>query len=268
MNISTNNNSMNPIGNDFDYEYDYQAVIFINNCAVTMMERSCHEQAYATLKNAADVSKILIRCNDPYLAYDLISRKLNATLERMSNPVRSTSTSNRSSFPLNVNVISHHDGDQHGNFNVNTPNALIRVDDTDHDDLLENDLLDDYDVVSDVPRLLLAIVFYNHAVVYTHYLDNNNATDYHADKYLFLAFRLTCNCYRDVLSRDKGDVFLMRRTVTIAAIIRQMLPTEGQTTNDSKGSALDHMRSVAYNKLDENPLYSSHSNASSSSPAA
>jgi hypothetical protein len=120
-----------------------------------MMEPCCYEQAYATLRNAADVSKILIHCHDPKRSSELINDKLHHTLQRLSNPARSNTT-----LPLNV-VMHSRDGPTStlpNTSTLNRPAVVIRIDDTDHDDLLDD---------REVPRLLMAIVFYNNAVVST-----------------------------------------------------------------------------------------------------
>jgi hypothetical protein len=220
-----------------NHQFDYNSILFLNNCAITMMERCCYEQAYATLRNAADVSKILIHCHDPKLSSELINDKLNQSLQRLSNPARSNTT-----LPLNV-VTHNQDGPTCTLPNTsNRPAVVIRIDDTDH-----FDLLDDHEV----PRLLMAIVFYNNAVVSTHYLDND--PEYHADKYLALGFRLACQVYED--AKDSRDPFLMQRACAVALIVLQMFP-KGQNT----GYALAHFRSVAC-KFDH-AIYSTNTSAS------
>jgi hypothetical protein len=192
--------------NNNNHAYDYKSILFLNNCAVTMMERGCYEQAYATLKNAADVSKILL--SDPEQASELIRGKLTTSLERLSNPMASSSLPGNTHTTLPLNVIAHNQATPRTPTNY----LIVRINDTEHDDLLdENDHV--------VPRLLMAIVFFNVASCSLYIQDERSCA--HADKYMALAFRLASNCC-------SNDNFVKLRSVHIAALVLQTLPPTGK----------------------------------------
>jgi hypothetical protein len=187
-------------------QFDYKVVLFLNNLAISMMKAGCYEQAYATLKNAADVSKILVL--DLEGASEHITAKLNQSIQRPSTPVRSPKN-------LPLSVITHDQATALSNM----PNVMIQIDDTQHDDLVDNDDLmdeddgDEHDEPSNVPQLLMSIVFYNHAIA-SRFLDKEQAVNCHADKYLALSLRLTCECYEDCSSEK-----VIQRATAIAALV-------------------------------------------------
>jgi hypothetical protein len=186
--------------------FDYKVVLYLNNLAISMMKAGCYEQAYATLKNAADVSKILMLDLEGASAH--IKAKLNQSIQRLSTPVRSPRT-------LPLSVITHTQATALSNM----PNLMIQIDDTQHEDLIDNDdLMDEDDSDEDVeppnvPQLLMSIVFYNHAIA-SRFLDQAAQENHHADRYLALSLRMACTCYEDCLSEK-----VIQRATAIAALV-------------------------------------------------
>jgi hypothetical protein len=223
------------------HQFDYKAIILLNNCSISMMERSCYEQAYATLRNAIDVYKLLIQDDGDgdEQAYELINDKLNQSLKQISNPVQSA----RTILPLHV--VSH---TQAG---LNTSNVMIRINDTEHDDLLEDD--------SKAPLLPMVIVFYNIAVVLMFLGDNVNNRHSWKKFFLGMSFQLASNCFA-----GSSNPFVMYRAVNLATIVLQTLP-EGE--DDDLHFHLIHIRTVA-NRFEDSVFFHSLTNGAAAAAAA
>jgi hypothetical protein len=228
-----------------NHQFDYKAVLFLNNLAISMTERACYKQAYATLRNASDVYKILvIRHNDEqqqHKACKVINDTLNRSLERMCNPVQSARR-----MPLHV--VSH----DHQAEGLNTSNVMIRINDTEHYDLLDDD--------SKVPLLPLVIVFYNLAVLGASLAIDNVKIRDSSNKFLGLSFQLACNCFI-----ASSDPFVRYRAVNIATIVLQTLP-EGKDV-DVLFCHLTHIRTVA-NRFENSRLFYSLTNSAAAAAAA
>jgi hypothetical protein len=166
-------------------QHDYRAVIFWYNLAISMMEHGCYEQAYATLKNATKVFKTLLNSNgssssttstkDSTSRNSSINDKLLATIKSMSPPV--FSSQRRSGLALHhVNVMEHtHSG-------LFCSSAMIRIPDTEHDDLLLllNNNTDSEDAAEQAPTLFMAIVFNNLAVCSCYLSDTSTTQPQHS----------------------------------------------------------------------------------------
>jgi hypothetical protein len=68
---------------DDSQSFDYNVSILLNSLANSMMEHGCCKRAYDTLMNAAGVSKILLKVNDPEQVTKMSSGKLNQSLQRL-----------------------------------------------------------------------------------------------------------------------------------------------------------------------------------------
>jgi hypothetical protein len=223
--------------------FEYNAALFLNESAVTMMQRSCFEQAIDTLRDATCIMSQLGGLEEESstpLHPQIVNTMITQATARLSQP--------EPCFPsVPVTVVTHqlrppkaaHLARQESNY------TLIRIIETNHGDLLDE---------SKAPELPLAIAVYNLAVANLcstrpqskplSTLDDLQRQRY-AFELLILSSKLSRACYE-----ESRDVFVWHRALNLTGLMLQTLVQALESHGQSEhalmfSSSLQYFRGAA-----------------------
>jgi hypothetical protein len=201
--------------------FEYRAAIALNNMAISMLERSCYNQAFATLQDAVSAVKLAVKphrdCNDQ----QRVTKILEDANCRASRP-------DVSSRAIALTVVSHDAGpsstDSPPQKLSTSATSVIRIE-TDDVDLLESE---DYELTT-------AILLYNLGCAYlclAHISDNSSL----ARKQQGAGMKLL-KVSRSLLARQYNsceDPFLMCYVVCLNILLLQTLVQASQSSRQLK----------------------------------
>jgi hypothetical protein len=170
----------------------FKAALVLNNYAIALMERSCFDLAFDTLKDAVLLVKASQQENRG-LPEEMVFQKLDEATRRIA------STSSTSAPSLDV--VSHNDADFSKDGTIEDGELLIRFDTTDSD-LLEQpeDSLD----------ICASVILYNFGMAAL--LRNRQDSGI---KYLAFALQIL----QGIFDRSQDDAFVLKRIVFISTIV-------------------------------------------------
>jgi hypothetical protein len=222
-------------------QFQFRAAIALNNMAITMLERSCHHQAFLTLKDAV---KVLMEASQQTTQLEQVHEMIKQANRRASKP-------EKASHFAPIMVVSHDVTFISLDFALRqdrsaVTNTFIRID-TDDTDSLESHNQD--------PCLVVAILVYNFGVA------TLRAKKKDQDEDTVLKFDKGINILKPALNllarayEEGDDPFTMLSTLVISTIILKTLAhaLEARGRDEeakSCTSTLDHIRGYA-RKYDE-----------------
>jgi hypothetical protein len=210
---------------------DMNNSILLNNMAVTMLQRSCHGQAFETFKDAIKITRFLIRNKQDIPKQHLL---VNKAIHNISNPIHTLSATR-------LDAVSHDAGDVVGLRwpKSNKSNLLVRIDTSDEDIL-----------TADNHSFCLGIFLYNFGVVAS--LASVKIKSFAIDL-------LSCSLqlFEALVEDTKEDPYLLKRVVFLAAAVLEALIAllnDSRRETNNRTEYLEYLHEVT-TSLDETGLF-------------
>lgn len=240
-------------------DFEYKASLALNNMAITMIERSCHGQAYDTLKDAAFALAAASRafgseCTGDDQSHSSsaleVQKRLQAAYIRSAQPDPSPILF----FP--INVMSHNNRVKSTDFSFKAMSEQVRVHTLIRVDSNDTELLENMDEYFDLSS---AIILYNYAIASLAKANAMAQRSKRRSKALKESAIKLLTLSGDLLSRlyeACEESYILSRIIFISAALLQMLSqtllSAGQVQEaESCISTLEFLGRVAEDEMEE-----------------